>query len=105
VRILARAEVGETLWVLVKSPYAKGKVYARTYYEGKAQLRKFNARSPEAYQMYYARDYGDAVLDLGYYDYSKIVGQRGDVTIMIKKGGNPMQLVPVQTITLQLAAK
>jgi hypothetical protein len=105
VRTLARAEIGETLWVFVKTSYEKDKVYARTYRDGKEQLTRFDANSSEAYQLYYARNYGDTVLDIGYTDYSSIMRNRGEVTILIKKGGNPMKLVPVQTITLQLAGK
>jgi hypothetical protein len=103
VRVLARGEVGETLWVFIETPYRPGNVYAETYYGGKGQLRKFEASSADAYRMYYASNYGDAVLDLGYLDYSKIAGDSGEVTITIKKGADPTRLVLLQTISLQLA--
>lgn len=105
VRVLAKAEVGETLWVFIKTPYRTGTVYAQTYYDGKEQLAKFDASSPEAYRMYYAKNYGDTVLDLGYADYSKIAGDSGELTITIKKGKDPLRLTLLQTINLQLARK
>jgi hypothetical protein len=105
VRVLARAEVGETLWVFVKTPYRTGKVYVKTYYQGKEQLKAFDASAADAYQMYYVKNYGDTVLDLGYADYSKIAGDSGEVTITIKKGRDPMRLQPLQSISLQLAQK
>jgi hypothetical protein len=105
VRVLAKAEIGETMWVLVHTPYRKGSVYAKTYYNGKEQLTKFNAASPDARYMYYVQNYGDTVIDLGYADYSKIAGGAGQVKITIMKGGDPMKLQPLQTVTLQLATE
>lgn len=105
VRVLAKAEVGETLWVFVKTSDRKGYVYAKTYDGEKEQLRRFNPYSLEAHQMYYAKNYGDTILDLGYADYSKIAGTGAEVTITVKKGGDPMRLLPLQTITLQMADK
>ena len=105
VRVLAKAEVGETLWVLVKTPYRAGKIYAQTSNYGKEQLRRFAADSTNASELYYAQNYGDTVLDLGYADYSKIAGDSGEVTITIKKGKDPMRLQPLQTISLQLSDK
>jgi len=106
VRVLAKAEVGETLWVFIQTPYNAGATYARTYYySGKESLKKFDAYSSDAYRMYYAKDYGDTVLDLGYADYSKIAGDSGEVTIIIKKGDDPKQLETLQTISLYVAPK
>lgn len=105
VRLLAKAEVGETLWVFIESPYYKGQVYVKTNHDGKEELRKYDAHAPEAYHMYYAQAYGDTVLDLGYADYSKLAGDTGEVTITIKKGTDPKRLLPLQTISLHLAGK
>jgi hypothetical protein len=100
VRILAKAEVGETLWVFVKAPGYSPYTYARTFFEGKEKWLRFNSYSNEAYRMYYANSYGDTILDLGYVDYSKIAGANGDVSITIKKGSKPDELVTLQTIKL-----
>ncbi len=105
VRVLAKAEVGETLWVFIETPYRAGTVYAVTHYGGGERLMQFDASSPEAARMYFAKDYGDTVLDLGYADYSRIAGDSGEVTITIKKGGDPARLLPLQTVRLQLDRK
>lgn len=100
VRILARAEVGQTLWVFVKAPGHSRDTYARTYSKGKEKWFRFDAYSDDAYRMYYTSNYGDTVLDLGYVDYSKIAGSNGEVIVTIKKGNKPDQLVTLQTIKL-----
>lgn len=106
VRVLAKAEVGETLWVFIHTPYQAGTTYAQTYYDsGKESLKKFNPGSADAYRMYYAKDYGDTVLDLGYANYSKIAGGSGEVTITIKKGEDPKQLKTLQTISLYVTPR
>lgn len=100
VRILARAEVGQTLWVFVKAPGHSRYTYARTYSEGKEKWVKFDPYSDDAHRMYYASNYGDTVLDLGYVDYSKIAGSKGEVIVTIKKGNKPNELMTLQTIKL-----
>lgn len=105
VRVLAKAEAGETIWVFVETPYRAGNVYARTYHEGKEHLRRFDVSSPDASHMYYAKNYGDTVLDLGYADYSEIAGDSREVTITIKKGSHPARLQILQVVRLQLAGK
>jgi hypothetical protein len=101
VRIIAKAEAGETLWVFIESTNQQGIPYAKYYYDGKEQMKKFDAYAAEAYQMYYAAAYGDTVLDLGYADYSRIAGEDGVVTFTIKKGKDPRQLTTLQTIKVQ----
>jgi hypothetical protein len=105
IRVLAKAEVGETLWVFVETPYRAGTVYAVTHYGGGARLVKYDGSSPDAQRMYYAKNYGDTVLDLGYADYSGIAGDSGEVNITVKKGGDPAHLVTLQTVRLQLERK
>ncbi len=100
VRILAKAEVGQTLWVFVKAPGHSRYTYARAYSEGKEKWFKFDEYSDHAYRMYYASNYGDTVLDLGYVDYSKIAGANREVIVTIKKGNKPDELVTLQTIKL-----
>lgn len=103
VRILARAEAGQTMWVFVKTSYKPEAVYAKTRsneYALTEKLSEFNASTGEAYNMYYAKNYGDYVLDLGYADYSNIAGYKGEVTITVKKGEDPKNLQTIQTITL-----
>lgn len=103
VRILAKAEAGETLWVFVGTSYHPGSVYAKTYYYGYGateKLREFNAFAGDAYKMYYVKNYGDNLLDLGYADYAKLAGNNGEITITVKKGGEPRSLKTIQTITL-----
>jgi hypothetical protein len=105
VRVLARAEVGETMWVFVESSRYPGVYYAKTSlceYGKDERLEKFNPHSPASEEMYYAKAYGDTLIDLGYGDYSKLAGHDGKVTITVKKGGNVKSLQTVQTITLQL---
>jgi surface antigen len=108
IRILARSEVGETVWVFVETPYSPGVIFAKTpfYEHGKdEQLMRFNPYEPKSQDMYYARKYGDIALDLGYGDYSKIAGNNGKVTITIKKGGDARYLQTTQTINLQIGAQ
>ena len=105
VRVLAQAAAGETLWVFVETPYRAGETYAVTHDGGRERFRKFDARASESARMYYVKGYGDAVLDLGYVDYSALAGAGGKLTITIKKGEDPSRLVPVQTVTLRLARK
>lgn len=105
VRVLAKAEPGETIWVFVETPYRAGTVYARTHYDGKEHLRRFAASAPDASRMYYAKNYGDTVLDLGYADYSEIAGDSREVTITIKKGSDPVRLQLLQVVRLHLAGK
>lgn len=101
VRILAKVVSGETLWVFVGTPYHPGVVYARTYAYGSTEkLREFNANTGDAYRMYFVKNYGDTILDMGYADYAKIAGTDGEVTITVKKGGDPRSLKTIQTITL-----
>lgn len=102
VRILAKAEVGETIWVFIKTSHQPKITYAKTYYYGKEELSRFDPYSGQAYKMYYAKDYGDSVLDLGYGDYSNIAGKGGEITVTLKKGNDPRRLVPLQTIRLRL---
>lgn len=105
VRVLAKAELGETLWVFVETPYRAGTVYAVTHYGDASRLVKYDGSAPEASRMYYAKDYGDTVLDLGYADYSRIAGDSGEVTITVKKGADPARLMPLQTVRLHLYRK
>lgn len=102
VRILARAERGETLWIFVETSNHPGGVYAKTglhNYGAVEKLQEFNSSTGDAYRMYFARAYGDTVLDLGYADYSKIAG-KGEAIISVKKGDDPETLKTIQTITL-----
>jgi hypothetical protein len=104
VRTMCKAEVGETLWVFVESTNKPGVVFAKApyYQNGRDGLQQFNPYTAAAQQMYYAKDYGDTVLDLGYEDYSKLASYGGKVTITVKKGSYAAYLKTIQTITLQV---
>ena len=103
VRILAKAEAGETLWVLIGTGYHPGTAYAKSYAYGYGPVERLQAFDPYAsyaYRMYYVKNCDDNLLDLGYGDYSKLAGYNGSVTITVKKGEDPKELKTIQTINL-----
>ena len=103
VRILAKAEAGETLWVFIGTAYHPGMAYAKSYaygYGSVERLQEFDPYASYAYRMYYVKSCDDNLVDLGYGDYSKLAGYSGAVTITVKKGEDPKDLKTIQTINL-----
>lgn len=104
VRILSKAEIGETLWVYIQVPSQNATYYLRPYsygYPGNMKQKNIFVYSPEAQEVYYAKNYGDTILDLGYVDYSKLAGYKGKVIVTIKKGESPIESTTIQTFSLQ----